>query len=370
MRQSQHPAARAFTLVELLVVIAIIGVLVALLLPAVQAAREAARRIQCSNHLKQIGLGALNHESTHGFLPGGGLFGNVTGDADRGAGQSQPGSWIYQLLPFVEQQALYDLPGDGARDTISMDQRQRAHQLEKTPVPAFNCPSRRSSSPLPWDTKLPSQWRPQNAIYVPDDLDTAHSDYAANAGDGNIDEGLKDVLVWFFLSGDDCGKKPGWAQFWPPTPAGSKYTNIDNWCFPPADSQNGVCFMGSEIRMVEITDGSSNTLFAGEKYVNPNEYETGTDPGDNLSMYAGWDWNVNRFAGVSRSDPTAFSPFKPGPDQAGFLKFQSWGSAHPGIFQIALCDGSATSINFDVDPVVISNLCNRFDGQVTSPADY
>jgi hypothetical protein len=353
------------------VVIAIIGVLVALLLPAVQAAREAARRIQCVNHLKQIGLGALNHETTHGFLPGGGLFGFVTGDADRGAGQSQPGSWIYQLLPFVEQQNLYALPGDGARDTISQAQRERAHQLEQSPVATFNCPSRRPATLFPWDTGLPSVWRPRNALFVPDDSDTAHSDYAANAGDANIDQGLdEDPLINFFLSGGACDKGPGWAQFWPPTPVGLKYTKIDEWCFPPPDSQNGVCFMGSETRLVEITDGTSNTLFAGEKTVNPNEYDTGTDPGDNLSMYTGWDWNVNRFAGVSRSDPEDPSPFIPSPDQAGFRKWQSWGSAHPGVFNVVLCDGSATSISYDVDLVVMSNLCNRFDGQVMSRADF
>ena len=100
---------RGFTLVELLVVIAIIGVLVALLLPAVQAAREAARRNQCVNHLKQIGVGFLSHESAHGSFPGSGWSPWVVGDPLLGAGRNQPGGWMYQILPFIEQQAVYGM---------------------------------------------------------------------------------------------------------------------------------------------------------------------------------------------------------------------------------------------------------------------
>ena len=106
-------AERGFTLVELLVVIAIIGILVALLLPAVQAAREAARRTQCINHLKQLSLGCANHESTHKFFPSGGWGTDWVGDADKGTGEGQPGSWLYSVLPFIEEQALHDMPKDG-----------------------------------------------------------------------------------------------------------------------------------------------------------------------------------------------------------------------------------------------------------------
>src|SRR6476659_9581645 len=124
-----HRATRAFTLVELLVVIAIIGILVALLLPAVQAARESARRQQCSNHLKQLALGALNHEQTHQTFPTGGWGWFWVGDADRGFKRDQPGGWIYNLLPYVEEDAKYRLAGDGNRETISAAQQLGARDV-------------------------------------------------------------------------------------------------------------------------------------------------------------------------------------------------------------------------------------------------
>src|SRR5580698_9757873 len=101
-RTGKRKPAAGFTLVELLVVIAIIGLLIAILLPAIQAAREAARRSQCANNLKQMAGAALNHESARKFLPTGGWGHNWIGDPDMGFGQSQPGGWAYSIMFFME----------------------------------------------------------------------------------------------------------------------------------------------------------------------------------------------------------------------------------------------------------------------------
>ena len=167
-RCQAQPDLHGFTLVELLVVITIIGILIALLLPAVQAAREAARRMQCSNNLKQLGLACLTHESIHGFLPTGGWGCAWAGDPDRGFDRKQPGGWHFNILPFIEQQSLHDLGLGGNKDG--------GRVCAETPLAAFICPTRRTAIAYPY---------PNRFGFYSLDMPTriGRSDYAASTGD-------------------------------------------------------------------------------------------------------------------------------------------------------------------------------------------
>ncbi len=189
-RSNRKPEIRdqksaAFTLVELLVVITIIGILIALLLPAVQAAREAARRAQCTNNLKQIALACLTHEQQNGFLPTAGWGEFWSGEPTRGFTKLQPGSWVYNILPYMEQQTLHDL--DIGISPYSGASRPGLTQCVETALVTLICPTRRAAILYPFANSV-------NAVGfahfvnagMPQPTLAGRSDYAGSGGDAQI----------------------------------------------------------------------------------------------------------------------------------------------------------------------------------------
>jgi len=318
--RSRVASHRGFTLVELLVVIAIIGVLVALLLPAVQAAREAARRMTCTNQLKQFGLAWMNHESQHKHFPTGGWNENWTGDPDRGFGKDQPGGWDYNILPFLEQQALYDM-GSGLEPLPKLA---TASERMQTPIGIFHCPSRRAPGLRPAFANF------YNASYTRENVKI---DYASNGG---TFRDFHNAPTSFFAA---------------PT-----YDWFDTE--EPGRVYDGVSYIRSEIRIAQVTDGTSNTLMVGEKYLNPDFYEDSQGLGDDEGAYAGQQVDSCRWTDGREER------FLPLQDRAGFVHHFAFGSAHPGGWNAAFCDGSVHSINYDLDPDVLSRIGSRFDGEI------
>ncbi len=151
--QRWHCCRAAFTIVELLVVVAIIGILIALLIPAVHAAREAARRTSCANNLRQLAIAIDAHEQTHQVFPTGGWGPNWAGDPDQGFGSNQPGGWIYNVLPYLEENSLRQL-GKGLTGSAKRD---AASQLLQSPLAVFQCPSRRPLALYPYTGPKPMQ---------------------------------------------------------------------------------------------------------------------------------------------------------------------------------------------------------------------
>lgn len=146
-RSYSQPATAGYSLIELIVAVAIVAVLMAVLLPAIQAVRESSRRTACNNHLRQMSLGILQHESKTGHLITGGWSPLWLGVAERSADGRQPGGWTYNVLPYVEELALHE-----SVQGVTADTAEAAYQaLAIANVPMFNCPSRRHANPLPID---------------------------------------------------------------------------------------------------------------------------------------------------------------------------------------------------------------------------
>jgi prepilin-type N-terminal cleavage/methylation domain-containing protein len=324
-----------FTLVELLVVIAIIGVLVSLLLPAVQAAREAARRTQCVNNIRQLALATLNHVDTYGYLPSGGWGWNWVGDPDRGFGKSQPGGWTYSVLPFMEEQNLWAM-GQGLPD--GADKRQALADMNQVQRGTFICPSRRSAAP----TGIKPHWAPKNCLKV--DI-SGKSDYAINIGDAKTSDYVD------FAGPNSLPQAENPAYPW------DRVVQLDD---EGNDQYNGVCNLHAEIRLAQIEDGLSNTYLIGEKYLRPESYqgvgESGSptyDTGDNETIFTGFNRDVQRS-----------TLYPPQPDRMGVPLPYAFGSTHSGIFNMSMCDGSVRSVQYDIDPEAHRMFGKRSDGDV------
>jgi len=301
---SAGSSRRAMTLVELLVVIGIVGLLVALLLPAVQMAREAARRAQCSNHLKQIGLGLQMHHDSHRVLPHNGgwdgrqqiadVSGNPftpytkprrgahafywgVGDPRRGPWY-QTGSWLFSILPFIEQVNIH---------------RERNWQV---PVAIYVCPSRRTAE------------------------------------------------RYEVVASDQYGEYKGGGWRWGKTDYASNARVIP-----------GLLEQGRPMckRFADITDGLSNTILAGEKAFDPAIHTTNT-----------WYWDEPFFLGGSGG--TARSGVALLPDAVGNQFERNWGSPHPGGVQFLLADGSVRNVSYQTSWQEFTALLTPSGGEAPS----
>jgi prepilin-type N-terminal cleavage/methylation domain-containing protein len=319
---------RGFTLVELLVVIAIIGILIGLLLPAVQAARESGRRLACINNLKQISTAIMNHENTTKRFPTGGWGSKWVGDPDRGNAQNQPGGWAYNILPFMEQGNLHHT-GAGMNGTDKYD---AAAKMIAMPLPDFICPSRRAPEVCPYQPGITPQ-----TFNASQTKSAARTDYAVNRGDFYVEAGEGP------LSYDD-----------------KSY----NW--PDTTQITGISFVRSMIRAIDITDGQSNTYLVGEKYINSLEYDSGKDPGDNSSICQGDCYDVARYTALTYLDDKnqwVTDPVPPLRDMRTYTDNYCFGSAHPSTWQASFCDASVHSISYDIDLELHRKLGNRCDGE-------
>jgi prepilin-type N-terminal cleavage/methylation domain-containing protein len=332
----------AFTLVELLVVIAIIGILIALLLPAVQAAREAARRTQCSNNLKQIGLGLHNYHDTYKTFPFAWMV-----DLSAGLGPGLNAQvWGTRILPFIEQQPLKDqyddrFPAIGMFGPIAA----RNEQLIQTILDTFLCPSTPGSGEdRIYDADLNSAgwglvWR------------AAPSDYCAITGV----RGDFSRLAYANYPGGSSGNREGVLQF-----------NGNDPATMQVEDDRG--------NIASVLDGTANTIFVGERtgggqvYLAAGQPAPGGSPWDEFRLTNGGGWgdilNGEHWYSGSLYDGT------PGPDggpcainctnrrSAGFYAF------HPGGAQFGVADGSVRFISETVDAFTFAAISTRKKGEM------
>jgi prepilin-type N-terminal cleavage/methylation domain-containing protein len=293
-----------FTLVELLVVIAIIGVLVALLLPAVQSAREAARRMKCQNHLKQIGLGLHNYHDVHGGLPPGGMATASTAAANDGMG------FHVFLLPYVEQDALFR-----QFNTSNPYNAAPNRALGATKVGFYLCPS------------AINLYTENTGEYAPSGEKGWTTHYHGNMGPNDVTSNRYEVI-----SSTNGGQ-----------------------------ATQGVLGRDTKTRLAEITDGTSNTFMVGE-----TSWTRG-NPVTNVVGYRVWQRGCNTngqlACGSCRNIANGLGVVWAGGGGVAAYNNFSFGGIHPGSTNFSFCDASTRSINNNMSLGVLMATASRDGGE-------
>lgn len=325
MSRAETPRRPGVTLVELLVVIAILALLAGILLAAVQRVRLTATRTQCQNHLRQIGLAWQNHYAVHGYFPTGGIpwpfypvtFTSPGSPATGGPGKDdQAGSWMYQILPYLEQEAAW-------RQASVSDKAEACSRVVGTPIPVYFCPTR--PRPRTWEP-------PEKELPIPPiGLTRAGNDYAANGGTDHTHP----------------------AKFGLPPQPNGMLPDPTVHLGPP----------GKVLRASDVSDGLSNTLLVAERRLTPDRY---TGPND---------YNMHGYAQSGRETVITCTfgdePLPPRYDRAPEplgVRLQA-GSAHPDVMNAALADGSVRTVSYSVSTTVWVLLGVRNDGRGV-PGDY
>ncbi|HEY7426238.1 MAG TPA: DUF1559 domain-containing protein [Gemmataceae bacterium] len=320
MRRDFLRQRSGFTLIELLVVIAIIAILIGLLLPAVQKVREAAARTQCENNLKQFGLACHNFHDTYSYFPTAGNSGSITvlgGTPTTPVSSSfQNAGFLYQSLPFLEQDNVYLKTSTAGGQLIKM----------------YYCPARRS----PTARKL--SWGPT----------VGTNDYAAPLfrAFGDTAGGKSQWGCWDFV--DDNTNPPGFHS-----------GIIVRGGSGPGTGQSGGTVAFPPSRIASVTDGLSNTLLIGEKWLGVGAPEW-TDSGYTTGFESVWPTLRCSMAG----------PVADTKDPPGNANWQVFGSAHAGIMNAVFGDGSVHSISFTIPNAVFQLLCRKDDGLVVNPSGW
>ncbi len=316
---------RAFTLIELLVVIAIIGILIAILVPAVTKVRQSAAQIQCANNLKQMGLAVHSYHDYTKALPPGRI--NYDGGA----------TWCILILPFMSQQPLYE------QWDLAKSYWEQPASVRETRLPIYFCPARRS----PNDDTLSQRDFPDAkwtswawTADPPITLITASPGFRGSLGDyaGCDSDGLNQ------------GVRPYNTQNANGAIILANFTNL------PGGPPYRVKTWHSQLNLTNIPDGISNTFLIGEKHVKAGPF--GTTQGDG-SIYNGDPGNQNMARAAGPSNTLAVNATDNFNNQ--------FGSNHKGFCQFVFCDGAVRAVRVTIDSTILGYLAGRDDGAVVSP---
>lgn len=331
-----EPQKGGFTLIELLVVIAIIGLLMALLLPAIQRVREASNRMRCGNNLSQIAIAMHNFHNDFQIFPSAGYHWNVGRVVRNGVPVQAPEQnwgWAYQILPYMEQDQTWRLP-PGQEVAIS-----------NTPIPGYYCPSRRR----------PSVGPPRGLGATVSWMDVATGQTGSSSG------------TWTPAKCDYCFAGVG-GTFGPPGAPAYSQPPYGSWEATTMIIRAGWGFNVSSPdasrvkRFVSldggVPDGTSNTLLIGEKVMRISLYNSNSCA-DDQGYINGWDNDV----GPCWAHPGAGRQ----PRQDDRIVDPCWGafgSPHPGSFNAVMADRTVRRIRYAVNLHTLSSLCTRDDGGV------